>query len=462
MKETNLLKNTMYLTIGSLGTKLINFMIVPIYTYYLSTSQMGAFDLFETAKMFLIPILSLMVSDGIYRWMIESDNKVQIIYNGLSIITKFIILCTIIYFSLLLFIRVDFPILYYLCIISAVYYGIFSNITRGFQNNFLYSISGILYTLVLVSSNVVQIIILNNSVKGLLISQLLANILITFFLIIVQKNEFKNIFNQNKNVKLRSSILHFSLPLIPDQVNWWVVNASNRIFIKLFMGLSYNGIFSISCKFPSVIDIFNSVFTMAWTETAILKHNSADSQKEFTEIFDNVMRISLSIGILAIPATFIFIILFIDNSYHGAVKYLGLLYAGSVYHIFANFFGVGYTILKETKKLMYSSAIAAIVNVLINVLLIKYFGLYAASFSTFLAYFCIFLIRFRDTNFLFKIKIDFKIFILLNMLLILTIFCSALTSVMINFVILIIDLLLLYLINYKFIKLLIYKYILRR
>ena len=75
-----LAKNTIIFTLGNLGTKLIQFFLVPLYTNVLSTADYGVVDLVTTIGMVLAPILLLNINDGVMRFALDKGadfNKIM-------------------------------------------------------------------------------------------------------------------------------------------------------------------------------------------------------------------------------------------------------------------------------------------------------------------------------------------------------------------------------------------------
>lgn len=80
IKQNNkaLLTGTIVYAIGNLGTKILTFLIVPLYTYYISTSDMGDYDLLITSVSLLTPLISLKISDATYNWMIKKTARNEV------------------------------------------------------------------------------------------------------------------------------------------------------------------------------------------------------------------------------------------------------------------------------------------------------------------------------------------------------------------------------------------------
>ena len=70
-KYRDLSKNTILFTINSFGSKIISFLLVPLYTYVLSTSDYGTADLVTSTVSLLVPVLTLNVQDAVLRFSLE-------------------------------------------------------------------------------------------------------------------------------------------------------------------------------------------------------------------------------------------------------------------------------------------------------------------------------------------------------------------------------------------------------
>ena len=75
-KERTLAKNTVIVSIGKISTQLISFFLLPLYTAYLTTNEYGTVDLLNTLISLIIPIISLKIDQGVFRFLIdERENK---------------------------------------------------------------------------------------------------------------------------------------------------------------------------------------------------------------------------------------------------------------------------------------------------------------------------------------------------------------------------------------------------
>ena len=111
-----------------------------------------------------------------------------------------------------------------------------------------------------------------------------------------------------------------------------------------------------------------------------------------------------------IPLTKLVMNVILSDSYKVASIYIGFLYLGTVFQGFSSFSSIGYLQGKQTGGAAKTSIYGAVVNLGIDLICIKFIGLFAAALSTFLGFFVMWITRMRDIKHVFPIKIDVKIF----------------------------------------------------
>ena len=67
----------MIYSIGNLGSRLISFFMVPIYTFFLTTEELGYYDIIISSISIVVPIISLQMETVVLRWMLDSNNAVR-------------------------------------------------------------------------------------------------------------------------------------------------------------------------------------------------------------------------------------------------------------------------------------------------------------------------------------------------------------------------------------------------
>ena len=171
------------------------------------------------------------------------------------------------------------------------------------------------------------------------------------------------------------------------------------------MGNSENGIFSIAYKFPTILQMIMTLFNTAWQDVSVSDTNRNNGEY-YSQVFKNLYRLSFSLLFLLVPLTKLAIIFVMESSYKVAAYYVSFLYLGTVFQSFSSFYGVGYLRGKNTKNASTTSIYGAIVNIVVNLVLIKFIGLQAAAISTFLGFLVMWIIREKQNRTELGIKID--------------------------------------------------------
>jgi O-antigen/teichoic acid export membrane protein len=194
-------------------------------------------------------------------------------------------------------------------------------------------------------------------------------------------------------------------------MSWWIMSASDRTIVALFLGTSFNGLLTVAHKFPSAYSAFYTVFNLSWTESASLHIGDDDAEEFFANVIHRVFRLfsSAAIGIVACMP-FVFRIL-VNHSYADAYYQIPIYIIAAVCQMFQGLYSVIYVALKKTKEVAKSTIVAALINIIINISLIKIIGLYSASISTFIAYLFLCVWRYFDLKKYLNVKFDIKLLV---------------------------------------------------
>lgn len=391
-KSRNLIEGILIYAIGNFGSKILVFLIVPLYTYYITTSEMGNYDLLMTTVNLLTPIVTMQISDAAFRWMIRESEGIDIYVR--STIQVLFANCCITAIAIYI-VGLVFPFQYcsyfILVLVTSRALATVQKLLRGLKNQKLFAISGIVYTVIFLALNIIQICILKKGVVSLFQSSIIANVL-SLALIFSLERRLRIQFIRKPDLITIRKLLRFSIPLVPNQLNWWVINSSDRYIIKFFLGAAANGIYAIAYKFPTMLQVVLSLFTTSWQDVAVADMDS-DASKFYSMVFKKLYLFSFSFLWFLNPVTKVFIHWFMNSSYHDASKYVSFLYLGTVFQSFASFYGVGYLRDKRTSQATATSIYGALINAGVNIALIKVIGLQAASISTFLGFAVMWLIR---------------------------------------------------------------------
>lgn len=419
-RESQLAKNTIIVSFGKICTQFISFFLLPLYTAMLSTEEYGTVDLLNTYVSLLLPVVILQIDQAVFRFLIDArdkeNEKEKLI--GTTIITIIIqaILFLLIYSVVGIFIKNQYKYFLAMNVVSAILSYTMLQISRGLGDNMTYSIGCLISGGGTIILNVLLIVVFKMGAYGMLIATFMSNISCAFF-VFLKKKLYKYIQIKNFSKEKLKSLWKYSIPLVPNQLSWWIINVSDRTIITYILGIGANGIYSAATKFSSICTTLFGIFNLTWAESASLYINDKDSSEYFSNIMNTTLKIfvSLCLGIIAFMP-FVFKILITGEGYASAYYQIPILMIATIFNIFVAFLGSLYIALKKSKEIAKTSIYSAIINIVVNLMLIKFIGLYAASVSTLVAYFSMSIYRYVDAQKYVKLKFEKK-FILNSILL---------------------------------------------
>ena len=440
-KGKDLAKNTAIVSIGKICTQLITFLLLPVYTAVLSNEEYGVVDLLNTLTSLLLPIVTLQIEQGIFRYLIDcrENNEKQI--KLITTIIRFMIIqsivCIVIFLCVSPFIHNEYKYFLMANLLMGIFSSLLLQICRGLGDNAIYAIGSFITGAFTVVLNVIFIVVFRWGAYGMLGATAISNFICAVY-IFFKRKIYKYIKTKQFDKKILKEIIKYSVPLIPNMISWWIVSASDRTIISAVIGIAQNGIYSAANKFSGVFTTLYSVFNLTWTESASININSEDRDEFFSKILDFVIRFfgCLCLGTIAVMP-FVFNIL-INEKFAEAYYQIPILILGSVFNILVSFVGSIYVAKKLTKEIAKTSIISAVINIFVNIALIKSIGLYAASISTVIAYALMFIYRWIDVKKYVKFNVNKILMFALTIMYGVTIFTYYLKNSMISVIVLVI------------------------
>ena len=414
-KNKEYIKNTLILLIGKFATQFTSFLLLPLFTHYLQTEDYGWIDLLQSYIFLFVPILTLRLDSAIFRFLIDKrkdeKGKSKIISNSLFILLIVTLIAIIISLAIMIFFKFKYIYSVIINLIILMISNVLLQVLRGLGKNKEYSIASIITGATSLIINVILILCFKFGANSILIASSIANVFVIAYIIFVSKvlKYFdKKEINQEEIIK----ILKYSLPMIPNSLSWWIVNVSDRTIISIFLGKSFNGIYTVSCKFSNLLNSVFSIFSMSWQESASM-HIDDDDRDEFFSNMINTLFMGFSCVSLIIMACLPLVYdILIGNEYLTSYSYIPILLYANSWNIMISLIGGIYIALKKTKEIANTTIVSAIINLLINIIFIKIIGLYAACISTLIAYFVMSIYRHIDCKKYIDLKINYlKIFI---------------------------------------------------
>ncbi len=395
-KVKYLSKNVLLFTLSNFVPKVLAFFLIPIYTSCLSTTDYGLADLITTTASLFIPILTLDIQDAVLRFTMDDKKdakgvfsislKINSIGLAVAVFILFIIYCLNIF---------DVPGYFYSFLIFNYFLNaLFNSVNlfcRGIDRVKTVVTASIINSVLTLSCNILFLVTFKLGIIGYLLANILgifASIIYMFFSAHLYKY-----MRWKTDKKLKWEMIQYSFPLIFSVVAWWVNSASDRYILTWMCGVSISGLYAISYKIPNLLSMFQNIFAQAWSISAIKDYDKNDSDGFVgrTYTFMNFSMCALC-SVIMIFNVFISKILYAGD-FGEAWKFVPPLLLSVVFNAMALFIGSIFTAVKDTKTLSFTTIFGAVINIILNFILIHHFGAYGAAIATLVGYFIVLVSR---------------------------------------------------------------------
>lgn len=459
-KYKTLVSNTMLLSFGTFGSKLLVFLMIRFYTGYLTPADYGTADLITQTANLLFPLVSFGITNAVFRFALDKDcNRKDVFSTGLLTITigglLFLVLAPLLGIAEIFKGYVWLIVLYTM---ASCYHSLCAQYLRAIGKTAFFAVQGIINTALVIVFNILFLAVLRIGIVGYVLSVALADI-IASVIIILKEKLWKNVTIKPEST-VSKKMLAYGIPMIPATIFWWVTSVSSRYLVTGFIGSDANGIYSVAYKLPTFLTLLSTVFMEAWQFSAVSE--SEGDTKEHINFYSTVwgsfqsFMFMVAAGLIAFCKPAISILT--TKDYYSAWQYIPLLAGSMVFSSFANFMGSVYIVTKNSKNSFITSMVGAISNVVLSLILIPSpLGVQGAAIATFLSYFIMFIIRAVNA----KKYIPFDLSVMnftLNTLIICVQTVFMIFNLPLNILVQIIGITLIFAINFKHYKIIIEKF----
>ena len=429
-KKKKLSINIILFAISSFGTKFLSFVLVPFYTNYLSTSEYGTIDIIITTASLLMPIFTLTVYDGVMRFTLtdKTNNAYLKIGIRVSVIGSVLLALLLSIVSILFREHIEVYLLFWIWIVFAcnISYSMVTNYLRAIDKVSIMVQGSLINSLLLLPCNIYFIAVLHYGVTGYFISTVIGLAVSVFYMII------RGVIPYNKKTDVKSIIsaettkelLIYSIPLIFTAIAWWINSGLDRYFVTAMCGIAANGVYSIAYKIPNLLTAFQTVFTQAWSISAVTEFDKDDRDGFMGQTYQtfNMLMLMACMGIilLNIPLSKILY----AKEFYEAWQYVPFLLCATLFGALAGYFGGIFAAVKDSKICAVSTMIGALVNIILNALMIPVGGAQGAAVATLFAYFVSWAIRAFAARKYVKLKTDKRRIVISYILLVIQLVCS--------------------------------------
>jgi O-antigen/teichoic acid export membrane protein len=408
---------TVIYSLGNVLPKLVGFILLPLYTSHLSTSEFGILAILQASSQILIGVLGFNIHTSMMRWLvIDKSIKYQksIIYTALvSSFAISIFMCIALIpfnnqFSVLLFGHANFKSYIFLLIISSAI-GIINNIPlnilRYHEKAARYIWVSVIKFVIILILNFYFLTQTSYEIDGILIAEIIGGAVLIIQTVSYTFQNINFVFNYTAFIEM----FKYGFPLIFSTTSALILSLSDRFIIKYFLNDSSVGVYSLGNKIAGFINVFIiQSFQLGFLPIAFKKLQDANSKRFFVKVFTyfNLVLIffalSLSLFSKEIITTFAS-----QKDYWDAYTVIPVLSLAFVLRGAQYIVSLSFHYTKQTSYNAYIIMLSAIINVGLNIVFIPLLGIIGAAWSFFISQFVLLIISNYFAQKLFPLKFEY-------------------------------------------------------
>lgn len=394
-----LMGNTVVFAIGSFSSKLLVLLMMRYYTGILSPEQYSAADRVVTTANLLMPFVMLSINEAVIRFgMDKNERRSDVFTVGLKTVFAGFLVFLLVSPVLLL---VDLLSPYVALIAVYVLFGMLKSVTAQFVRAIglvrLFVIDGFVSTATTIGFNLLFLSVFSMGLEGYVLATVASNAVSVAGLFLVARL-WRFVHLRKKLPRLRAEMLRYSIPLIPTTMFWWITNVSDRYVVTWFCGEGANGLYAVAGKLPNLLTIVSAIFYQAWQISAVSEKDDRDAVRFYSEVYEyySTALVLAGSGILMLlrPITSVLY----ASAYYDSWQYAPFLVMSEVFSSLVTFLGSFYMVNKKNATVPLAICTGAVLNLVLNFLLIPKFGPIAAAFTTFISYLAAFFVRAIDVR----------------------------------------------------------------
>jgi O-antigen/teichoic acid export membrane protein len=390
-----LAKNSLIYGVGQVLNRFISFLLLPLFTSYLTPTDYGVISILGLVVFALTPVFSLGFGTATGICYFEGNNQER---KETTIWTAFILLVgstsVLAFFGIVFgrqiswvaFLTADHHYLVTLSLLSTALSILVTPLTLYLQFEekvktfvMLTTVS----TLISIGVSVMMVVVLEKGVQGLIEGRVIAQAiaLALYLLPVVPRLKYRF------SWRLGRELMRLGVPLIPSFASLFILQQMNRYFLQWFGGLDVVGVYSIGYNIGLVMGLIVTGFTNAWYPYFM---SFVDKKDEARILFGRILTYYVfgfgMISLLFYAAAKPVVMIMTQPEFHEAYKVVGL---SATAQFLIGIFSIllpGMYFAKEVKYQSLVQVAAAFIAVGLNFLFIPLYGLLGAAVSLMMGY----------------------------------------------------------------------------
>jgi len=249
----------------------------------------------------------------------------------------------------------------------------------------------IAFPLLLFTLIVFGIIVLKVPFIYVFVAYVIAQI-ITFSILVIDIFRLRLFELGSIDLKLGKELIRFSIPLMLTGIAGYVMTWTDTLMLGYFKTSEVVGLYNAAAPLARILPIFSNSAGFIYPSLITILY-AQEKIEEIKKVYQVLTKWLFLVTLPLFTTLFLFpevvIALFFGSEYLPASQALRILSLGFMFHALLGLNWWNLIVIKESKFIMYSTLISAILNVILNALLIPIYGIEGAAIATTLSYFVV-------------------------------------------------------------------------
>jgi len=410
-------KHTSIYAIGNISRQLVGFIMLPIYTRFLTPADYGVVGLMTFAISLIEPLFGARLGQSVPKFYYDTQDKpkqAKVVSTALIITSAVSVITTII---LVLFRKPSSEVIFGTAGYGSVV-GFFSVLifTQAIENYALIYIRiqkrpwlfigvNLAKLVVQLSLNIWLVVVQEMAVMGVAISAMASS---TFFACLLLFYTIRHV-GWRIDSDLAIKMLRFSWPLWLAGLAMLYINSSNRYFLRIFGTLDDVGVFELAFRLSMVITLLVwQPFSQFWEVERFRYYHNDNARMIFQNVFTVISTILIiaALGISAFGEPVIH--LMAAPAFHRATFAVPFLVFGLVFQSLTFFFNFSFLVKERNKWITTNNYLAAVLVTVFYIALIPIAGYVGAALAFMLTKIGHFLFAYQSSRKFYDMKISLK------------------------------------------------------
>ena len=419
-RAMQMLRNLGIYAVGSIGSRLMTFLLVPIYSFFIAPSEFGYYDICFAAIMLMLPLITMQLREGAFRFLLDTtadDERTRVVTFAMVAMLRNICACLVLGVAahLLFDIRCMWYTLVFACVFAL--FEVVQQMLRGLGHNKLFAGCGILSSFLIFAISVPLVVWTEMGIEGVFVGNIAARIIAMLFAE-WRVGVFSKFMRSNVDYKaVGREVIRFSSPLLVVNMILIIISSGNRFFIEHYLGLHDNGLYAVAVKFASILEAIAFIFIQAWQETAIRQYGDADHDAFYSKILNAYLWVLVALVVSISYVTRLLNNYFIGVEYQDSICLILPQCLASAILNLVFFYDMGYQCSKNTSRQLPCLITALLVSLTSNYYFTIWWGLYGILASINVTYLFMLVYKMIDTRRYMKLRIEPRSVVMLGLLL---------------------------------------------